>query len=166
MRILIQKYHLRRTDKKINDLKEIQKIIQNQDFLTLALCKDNTPYIVSLNYGYDANTSCFYFHCAKEGKKIDFLEANPEVYGQILEQLKYKEGECAYAYRSVQFEGTVSFLQDTNEKKQALNLLIDSIENPELINKTKQKFVTTSATEKVHIGKISIKEISGKEERL
>ena len=124
----MQKYHLRRSDKKIKKIEDIIGIINRQEYLTLALCNTNQPYLVSLNYGYDPEKKCFYFHCANEGKKIDFLKANPIVYGQILEELKYKVGECSYAYRSVQFDGSVSFLNDKDEKKHALNLMVDKIE--------------------------------------
>ena len=166
VKINMQKYHLRRSDKKIKKNEDIIAIVNRQEFLTLALCNNNQPYLVSLNYGYDPEKKCFYFHCANEGKKIDFIQLNPIVYGQILEELKYKEGECSYAYRSVQFEGKVSFLKDTEEKKYALNLMVDKIENSALIQKTKEKHITDSAIEKVSIGKISVSEFTGKEERL
>jgi nitroimidazol reductase NimA-like FMN-containing flavoprotein (pyridoxamine 5'-phosphate oxidase superfamily) len=162
----MEKYHLRRTDKKIKKKEEIFEIINRQEYLTLALCNNYQPYLVSLNYGFDQEEMCFYFHCAIEGKKLDFLHANPIVYGQILEDLKYKEGECSYAYRSVQFEGEVTFLSDNNEKKHALNLMIEKVESPILIQKTKEKHITDAAVEKVLIGKITAKEFTGKEERL
>ncbi len=41
-------------------------------------------YLASVSYGFDAAEDCFYFHCAPEGKKIDFLRANPLVWGQVL----------------------------------------------------------------------------------
>ena len=162
----MEKYHLRRSEKKIKSDEEILAIIHRQEFLTIALCKKNQPYLVSLNYGFDIDRSCFYFHCANEGRKIDFLKDNSIVYGQILEKLAYKEGECSYAYRSVQFEGEVSFLENIDEKKHALNLMVEKIENPDLIEKTKAKFITDSSVQKVFIGKIAVKEFSGKEERL
>jgi nitroimidazol reductase NimA-like FMN-containing flavoprotein (pyridoxamine 5'-phosphate oxidase superfamily) len=162
----MQKYHLRRAEKKIKKKEVIYEIINRQEYLTIALCKNNQPYIVSLNYGFDSNEMCFYFHCASEGKKIDFLRSNPIVYGQILEELKYKEGECAYAYRSVQFEGKVIFLENIDEKKNALNLMIEKIETSNLVEKTKEKHITNAAVEKVFIGKIIVKEFTGKEELL
>ncbi len=162
----MQKYHLRRSDKKIKNNEDIFAIINRQEYLTLALCKNNQPYLVSLNYGFDPSRECFYFHCANEGKKLEFFQANSNVYGQILEELKYQEGKCSYAYRSVQFEGQVSFITNIEEKKHALNLMIEKIESPTLINKTKEKFVTKSALQKIFIGKIIIREFTGKEERL
>ena len=83
----MQKYHLRRTDKQIKNIEEIYGIIQRQEYLTLALCKNDDPYLVSLNYGFDLDSDCFYFHCASEGKKLEYLQSNPAVYGEILEEL-------------------------------------------------------------------------------
>lgn len=162
----MQQYHLRRIDKEIKNQDEIIEIINRQDYVTLALSYNNYPYLVSLNYGYDSDKMCFYFHCANEGKKIDYIRSNSLVYGQILEDLKYKESKCSYAYRSVQFDGEVSFIEDNKEKKHALILMIEKIENPELIEETKKTFLTESAVEKVFIGKIIVKKFTGKEERL
>ncbi|TFG19178.1 MAG: hypothetical protein EU530_07100 [Promethearchaeota archaeon] len=162
----MQKYHLRRSDKKIKKIEDIIAIINRQEYLTLALCNNNHPYLVSLNYGYDLENKCFYFHSATEGKKLEFLKQNPSIYGQILEQLKYKEGECSYAYRSVQFGGEVTFVKDNEEKKHALELMIEKIETPALILNTKNKFITDKIPERVLIGKITVNEFTGKEERL
>ncbi|MBN2155969.1 MAG: pyridoxamine 5'-phosphate oxidase family protein [Candidatus Lokiarchaeota archaeon] len=162
----MEKYHLRRFDKEITDYNEIKGIIQRQEYLTLAMSRLNRPYLVSLNYGYDVKQKCFYFHCASEGKKIDYLYSNPRIYGQILENLKYLEGKCSYAYRSVQFEGEVSFVEKDYEKKHALQLMVDKLEIPALINKTKEKFMTDSAIENVVIGKINVTKFSAKEEKL
>jgi len=162
----MQNYHLRRSDKAITKKEDILAIVNRQEYLTMALCMNNNPYLVSVNYGYDPNQNCFYFHCASEGKKLDFLRANPLVYGQILEGLAYKEAQCLYAYRSVHFEGVVSFIVDACEKKHALSLLIEKLENPALIEKTKKKFISDSAVQKVTIGKISVSAFTGKEERL
>jgi nitroimidazol reductase NimA-like FMN-containing flavoprotein (pyridoxamine 5'-phosphate oxidase superfamily) len=162
----MEKYHLRRSDKKIKNPEEIMAIIKRQEYLTLAMCRDNNPYLVTLNYGFHPARSCFYFHCANEGKKLDILKLNSRIYGQILENLKYKEGECSYAYRSVQFEGRVSWVTDTEEKKEALNLMVEKMEKPELIDLTKTKFLTSSAVQNVCIGKITVNEFIGKEEQL
>ena len=162
----MEKYHLRRTDKEIVEETDILEIIDRQEFLTIALCKDNQPYLVSLNYGFDKNAKCFYFHCAKEGRKISYMKSNPKVYGQIIEDLKYKAGECSYAYRSVQFDGIVEFVDGHLEKRHALSLMIEKLERPDQIESMKTKFITDSSVDKVTIGKISNLQFSGKEERL
>jgi nitroimidazol reductase NimA-like FMN-containing flavoprotein (pyridoxamine 5'-phosphate oxidase superfamily) len=45
------------------------------------MTRDERPYLVSLNHGYDEGNRCIYFHCAKDGKKLEYVEANDSVWG-------------------------------------------------------------------------------------
>ncbi len=98
-------YHLRRSEKEITDPDQILAIIRGQKYMTLAKCKDNVLYLVTVNYGYDEARNCFYFHCARKVKKQDYLAANPMVWGQIVEDAGYQDGKCDHAFRTVQFQG-------------------------------------------------------------
>ena len=156
----MQVYHLRRSEKAITDPAEMWAIIAGQKFMTLALCKDNVPYLATVNYGYDQAVDCLYFHCAGEGKKMDYLRANPTVWGQIVEDNGYRDGKCDHAFRSVQFQGHITFVQDIEEKRQALSLMIDRLESdPET---AKEKLITPTALEKVMIVQVHIEAITGK----
>ena len=156
----MQVYHLRRSEKAITDPAEMWAIIAGQKFMTLALCKDNVPYLATVNYGYDQAVDCLYFHCAGEGKKMDYLRANPTVWGQIVEDNGYRDGKCDHAFRSVQFQGHITFVQDIEEKRQALSLMIDRLESdPETV---KEKLITPTALEKVMIVQVHIEAITGK----
>ncbi|GAG43343.1 unnamed protein product, partial [marine sediment metagenome] len=53
-------------------------------YITIAMSNDNEPYLATLSHGYNAEEKCIYFHCAKEGKKIDILNENDVVWGQAL----------------------------------------------------------------------------------
>ena len=121
-------YHLRRQEKALTTREALLEIIHSQRYLTLALCKEGQPYLVTVNYGFDPATECFYFHCAGEGKKMDYLRANPRVWGQILADDDYLPGECDHAFRSVHFEGRAALLTDREAKRQALRLMIDQLE--------------------------------------
>ncbi|MFP4344027.1 MAG: pyridoxamine 5'-phosphate oxidase family protein [Anaerolineales bacterium] len=124
----METYHIRRAEKAITERAELLEIIREQKYVTLALCSGEQPYLVSVNYGYDVAENCFYFHCAKEGRKIDYLEANPVVYGQILEDNGYVAGECDHAARTVQFRARATFLESAEAKRRALALMIDQLE--------------------------------------
>lgn len=153
-------YHLRRSEKAITDPAEMWAIIAGQKFVTLALCKENIPYLATVNYGYDQVAGCLYFHCAGEGKKMDYLRANPTVWGQIVEDNGYQDGKCDHAFRSVQFQGHVTFVEDIEEKRRALSLMIDRLESdPEAV---KVKLITPKALEKVMIGQLHIDTMTGK----
>ena len=101
-------YHLRRAEKSLTNEDTIWAILAQQKYLTLAMCKNNKPYLATLNYGFDREARCLYFHCAPEGRKITYLQANPIVWGQVLEDDGYVDGACNHAYRTVEFEGQVS----------------------------------------------------------
>ncbi len=67
----MKEYHpLRRSEKALKDEKIIAKMLNEQPYLTMALCNDNNPYLVTLNYVYDAKKEVFYIHCANSGKKM------------------------------------------------------------------------------------------------
>ena len=92
----MKSWHTRHPDKAITDPGEIARIVTSQKFLTLALCAENEPYLVTLSHAFDAERNCFYFHCAPTGRKLDVIRANPQVYGQVLEDCGYVTTECEH----------------------------------------------------------------------
>jgi len=124
----VKTWHTRHPDRAIADPTEIARIVAGQKFLTLALCAEDQPYIVTLSHAYDVDRNCFYFHCAPTGRKLDVIRANPRVYGQVLEDCGYVAGECEHRYRTVQFEGRAETVADPDEKLRALRLLIARLE--------------------------------------
>jgi len=153
-------YHMRRTDKEM--LGPTQQIIplREAQFITLALCTGNEPYLVTLNHGFDEKANCLYFHCAQEGKKIDILQANPIVWGQALIDLGYQQGHCDHLYHTTHFKGRVTFLNSISEKTHALHVMVHHIEtNPQ---KILDEQLTPSSIEKVRIGKIDLEYVSSK----
>ncbi|MFX1536204.1 MAG: pyridoxamine 5'-phosphate oxidase family protein [Promethearchaeota archaeon] len=151
---------IRRKEKGITDKDEKIRILQTTQYITIAMCKDNQPYLVTLSHGYDKDQHCIYFHCAREGKKIDYLIANNIVWGQALIDQGYVQGACDHLYATTQFKGRVTFIEDIEEKNHALTVMINALDsNPEKIiaEQLKEKSV-----EKVNIGRIDIEYMSGK----
>lgn len=154
-------YHLRRAEKAITDPEELLAVIRGQKFLTLALCQDHEPYLVTMNYAYDQEQRCFYFHCARRGKKVDYLRANPTVWGQVLEDRGYLPGQCDHAYRTVQFRGQAEWIENLEEKRHALMLMIDQLEpDPEPVKRAE---LTQRKLEGVGILKVRVETMSGKQ---
>ena len=50
------------------------------------------------------------------------------MWGQVIENRGYVTGKCDHAYRSVHFAGQVDFLEDDEEKRAALTLMIRQME--------------------------------------
>jgi len=153
-------YHLRRAEKELKDPAELRAVLMRQRYLTIAMCRSGEPYLVTLSYGYDEARNCFYFHCAAEGKKLDFLKENPCVWGQIVEDLGYLQNECDHAFRSVHFRGRAEMLQTTGEKKHALALMIGRLENRP--DEVRRRLISDGKLEKVTVGKITIEAMTGK----
>ena len=157
----MQTYHLRRTEKALTDPAELLDVIRGQKHMTLALCQDNQPYLVTMNYIFDAEQRCFYFHCALQGKKMDYWSANPLVWGQVLEDRGYAAGQCSYRYRTVHFKGQVDFLADSEEKRRVLSRMIEEMEpDPEPVSR---KWIHGSDLANVAVGRVRVLEMSGKQ---
>lgn len=152
-------YHVRRKDKEITDTQTMKDLLKSAKHVTLALCKDNEPYLVTLSHGYDESRNCIYFHCAKEGKKIDYIKANNKVWGQAFIDHGYLEGKCNHLYTSVHFSGKVTLIEDLNEKIKAIECMIRQLEKePEtMITKLKPERIKETM-----IGRIDIGYMSGK----
>jgi len=155
------KYHMQKKDREITDQNEVREILKQGKYATISMCRKNEPYIVVLNYGYDQIKNALYFHCAKSGLKIDFINENPQVCGTIIDDLGYLTDECEQRFRSVVFWGEMFFIEDLEEKKYGIDVLINHLEkNPEKVKeksiKSEQRYID------VGILRLDIKELIGK----
>jgi nitroimidazol reductase NimA-like FMN-containing flavoprotein (pyridoxamine 5'-phosphate oxidase superfamily) len=65
---------MRRKDREISGLGEMESIIQRADICRLAFCDRGIPYVVPLCFGY--RRGAIYFHSAREGRKLDMMRNN------------------------------------------------------------------------------------------
>jgi nitroimidazol reductase NimA-like FMN-containing flavoprotein (pyridoxamine 5'-phosphate oxidase superfamily) len=155
-------FHLRRKDKEIADERLLKKILKTAKYVTIALSMNGEPYLVSISHGYDENKNCLFFHCAREGKKLQYLRSNNTVWGQALLDYGYSEGECTYLYASVHFTGKVTMLENLEEKREALACMIRQIDkNPEIL-------ITDLRPERLRntvVGRIDVAYMSGKKSK-
>lgn len=117
---------MRRKEKEITDKSEIESIICNSMVCRLGLVDDGSPYIIPLCFGYKDN--CLYFHSAKEGRKIEILRRNNAVCFELDGNLELQVGKAAcnwgMKYRSVIGYGRASFIEDPEEKRRALDVIM------------------------------------------
>lgn len=152
---------MRRKEKEIIDKNLLYKIIIEGKYITLSMCRESEPYIVSLSYGYDHDKNCLYFHCANEGLKIEFIKTNPLVCATIIKDCGYKMNECNHAYQSIVIRGKLIIIENLEEKKHGFDVLISHLEeNPEKMEKKhlndEKSYVNTCML------RLDIEEISGK----
>lgn len=154
-------FHVRRKDREIVDLAVLKHVLKTTNYVTIALCKDNEPYLVSISHGYDEANNCIYFHCAPEGKKIEYIKANNKVWGQTMLDYGITD-DCDYAYTSIQFQGTLALIEDLTEKTYAMQILVRQLsKDPE----TKLAKIKPEKLAKTTMGKININYLSGKQHK-
>lgn len=153
-------YHMRRSYKEIKDPDALKRILKSTKYVTIALSKDNQPYLVTLSHGYDEKRNSIYFHCAAEGKKIDYINANNKVWGQAFIDHGYDEGQCNHLFSSVHFSGKVTFIEKPEEKVKAMQCMMKQLEkNPEpMIAK-----LNVEKLKNARMGRIDIDYMSGKQ---
>ena len=117
---------MRRSDREIIERSEIDGIIRGCQVCHLGLTDGLEPYVVPLSFGYDGQA--LYFHCAREGRKLDILRKNSRVCFEfdILDGLVTGDAACQWgmAYRSVIGAGRGHVVEGLDEKRQALALLM------------------------------------------
>ncbi|HUT66271.1 MAG TPA: pyridoxamine 5'-phosphate oxidase family protein [Spirochaetota bacterium] len=120
---------MRRKEREIKDLQEIEDIIEKSDVCRIALSDNDVPYIVTMNFGFRKGANpCLFFHCAKEGKKIDMIKCNNLACFQF--DIDHALGKtevrcnCGMKYRSVVGTGKISFVTEREQKIEALGYLM------------------------------------------
>ncbi len=147
-----------RSEKEIRNPREMDEILHSAPVCRIAMSTDDHPYIVPVNFV--VRDSRLYFHCARFGKKIDMLKANSSVCFEvdIPGELVRGQTACAWSmkYRSVIGFGQAYFIEETQEKKKALDLLMKKYSGQE-------SFVyADDALDKVLVVGVRIKTMSGK----
>ena len=79
------------------------------------------PYAVPLSYVYEGGR--LWFHCAKEGHKIDAIRRDPKVSFCVVDQDQIVPEEYTTYFRSVILFGTARILEDEDEIRAAIDAL-------------------------------------------
>ena len=115
---------------KITEPDEIARILNTAKVLHMGLAVDNEPYVLPMNYGYtlEEGRLTLYLHSAVKGRKLDMIRANPKVSFSIDCDRMPFEGRvpCQYGlvYSSIMGRGTAHIVEDVEEKKKAMTILM------------------------------------------
>jgi nitroimidazol reductase NimA-like FMN-containing flavoprotein (pyridoxamine 5'-phosphate oxidase superfamily) len=152
---------MQKKEREIRNKVRIDEILKKGNFVTISLCRNKEPYIVTLSYGFDEEQGALYFHSANLGLKLDILNENSSVCGTIIEDLGYSHGACSHKYRSVVFWGKMTIVKDLEEKKHGFDVLLYHLEeNP---SKLKKRFFNSENTYiNTCVMRLDIKKITGK----
>ena len=114
----------------VTDPEQIRHILDSGKVLHLGLSVNDEPYVVPMNYGYawEDGKLVVYLHSAVRGKKLEMVQANPRVCFNIDCDRMPFEGRvpCQYGmvYSSLMGRGTAAIVEDVEEKKRAMTLLM------------------------------------------
>lgn len=122
---------MRRKERQITDEKKLAQIIEACHCIRVGFSCEGQIYIVPVNFGYifENGGYTFYFHSAKEGRKIELIMRSPAVgfemdtgYG-----LKTSASACGHSayFQSIIGQGRVSIVEDWEEKKKGLQAVME-----------------------------------------
>lgn len=150
---------MRRKEKEIKNIAEIEKIIRNSLICRVAFKTKDFPYLVPLSFGYSKNT--IYFHTAKEGKKIDCMISENRVcfeFENDIQLISDSDKACnwSFRYKSVIGFGHVTEIEKLEEKERALNHIMEQYSG-------KKWSLSQSSINTTRLWKIKIASMTGKQ---
>ncbi|WP_101774087.1 pyridoxamine 5'-phosphate oxidase family protein [Peptostreptococcus faecalis] len=121
---------MRRMDREVVSKERIRDVVENCNCCRLGFNDNGEIYIVPLNFGYkfDGEGYTFYFHGAKEGRKIDLIKKCPNVGFEMDTNYELEKSDfpCAYSakYQSIIGNGMVKIVEEHSEKVEGLKLIM------------------------------------------
>lgn len=117
---------MKRKDKEIIDKKLMVSIIKRSSVCRVAMCWQDEPYIIPMNFGYSENY--LYLHSDREGRKLNILQNNDQVCVEfdVDVELVPSQNACktSMKYKSVLIFGKAVILKDITEKRNALDIIM------------------------------------------
>lgn len=153
----------------IKNREVINNMMSNAEYGTLALCSDNIPYSVAVNFVHEDNN--IYFHGSQSGRKMQTIRANSKVSFSIVENFSiiasyFSSNEklacpATQFFKSISIDGEIRIVDEKSEKIRALTLLMKKLQ-PEggykpLSDNSYDKMIKATA-----VLKIDIKELRAK----
>ncbi len=119
---------MRKKNREITDRSELESIFKKADVCRIAINNEGAPYIVAMNFGYQKENGCLYFHCAGEGLKLDLIRKDNRVGFQLDtdHELIVADKACKFSmnYKSIVGSGKMYIIGDNNEKQAGLDVLM------------------------------------------
>jgi hypothetical protein len=136
----------------------MESILRDAQVCRIGMALNGEPYVVPVCFAY--RDGSIYFHSATEGRKIAFLKENPRCCVEVdaSEGAIRDENPCKWEmrYRSVICTGAACFVEDPEEKREALNLILCHY-------KGDPRPFTETAMRPVSVVRVDIDEMTGKQ---
>jgi uncharacterized protein len=160
---------VRRSDRAVEDEAWIEEMLGRAAIGTLATVHEGQPFINANLFVYDAANRVIYMHTARYGRTRSNVEGHERVCFSVNEMGRLLPAPEALEF-SVEYAGVVVFgdacvVEDTDEAKQALQLLLDKYA-PHLRPGEDYRPTTDEEIKRTAVYKINITEWSGKKKQV
>jgi len=151
---------MRRTDKALQG-QDLLRILEQGEYGILSTADNQgRPYGVPMNYVYCDN--CIYFHCAREGHKLDNLRDNRKASFCVVGDTRLLPREFNTEFASVIVFGEAAVIQEDSERRLALLKLVEKY-SPEFVEEGREYIEAHQAH--TTLVKLVIHSMSGKAKR-
>ena len=122
---------MRRADREVTDPKQLEEILRECTAVHVGAQDGAGLFVVPMNYGYslEGGNLTLYLHSAQEGRKVAAFRAGGNVAFEMdgRHALRTADAACAhsYSYRSIMGSGTIRELTDPQEKRAALERIME-----------------------------------------
>lgn len=122
---------MRRFKQQISN-EECIKVLKEQPRGILSMIGDDGyPYGIPLDHWYSETDNKLYFHCAKEGHKLDAIKACDKVSYCVMDEGFRKDGDWALNINSVVVFGKICVVEDEDKKREICTNLIKKFHDDE-----------------------------------
>jgi nitroimidazol reductase NimA-like FMN-containing flavoprotein (pyridoxamine 5'-phosphate oxidase superfamily) len=119
---------MRRKDREITDIHEIVSVLERCRTIHIGINSEPVPYVLPVSFGVDTSQTMpvIYFHCARQGQKIDLLgdKKNVFVEAETFFKVEKTAGGITTRYESVMGTGLCERVTDPDEILEGLRLLL------------------------------------------
>lgn len=151
---------MRRKDREVQDMSEVFDILKRCNTIRIGISGGEYPYIVPVSFGTEIKDEKIniYFHCAKQGLKIDLLNINPHVCveSDIFTKVEKTSHGITAGYESIIGFGECRFISDNDEIIHGLKLLTEHY------NYSDYPLDSCKGLQHLLVGKIVLDTVSGK----
>ena len=146
---------MRRTEREVLDLEFMHQVLREGREIYLAINSGAAPYVLPVNYVF--HDGCIFFHCAREGRKLDLLQTDPRVGFSTAVDIRVEN--TTTRYRSVCGSGTATRVEDPGLKNEVLKAFAARYQAPCVFPVSAEKFAHTGMV------CIRIESMTGKQSR-
>ncbi|WP_019177869.1 pyridoxamine 5'-phosphate oxidase family protein [Methanomassiliicoccus luminyensis] len=113
----------------ITDREEMEELLRKEKVCRFAMCDDRGPYVLPTAYGY--RDGRLYLHSSREGRKIEALKRDPRVCFVVDTGYEMVPGSpggphrIAFRFKSVIGSGRARFVEDPEEKREAMDIIVE-----------------------------------------